>query len=70
MPEEDLDEHASHAAEYCWLTARRDLTRERLFKEDFEALLSDKEDAEFTFSLFDLDGDGCTATPACRSTST
>lgn len=58
MPEEDLDEHASHAAEYCWLTARRDFSRERLLRDDFEALLPDKHDSDFTFSLFDLDGDG------------
>eukprot|EP00892_Ulva_mutabilis_P010917 jgi/Ulvmu1/8198/UM041_0007.1 len=67
MPEEDLDEHASHAAEYCWLTARRDLTRERLFREDFEALLTDKPDADFTFSLFDLDGDGYVTEPEVHS---
>ena len=59
MSEEELDEHSSHAAEFCWLTGRHDLSRDRLFKEDFEELLPDKEDAEFTFSLFDLDGDGC-----------
>lgn len=59
MSEEELDEHSSHAAEFCWLTGRQDLSRDRLFKEDFEALLPDKQDAEVTFSLFDLDGDGC-----------
>lgn len=65
MLEEELDEHASHAAEYCWLTARSDLSSERLFKGDFEALLPDAQDAEFTFSLFDLDGDGCAAPRPC-----
>lgn len=65
MPEEELDEHASHAAEYCWLTARSDLSSERLFKKDFEALLPDAQDAEFTFSLFDLDGDGCGSRRRC-----
>jgi hypothetical protein len=58
MGEEELDEHASHAAEYCWLTVREDVTSTRMHKDDLLAVLNDENDADFAFSLFDLDGDG------------
>jgi hypothetical protein len=52
------DEHASHAAEFCWLTLRRDPYSERLTRDDFMAVLNDEEDTDFTFSAFDRDQDG------------
>jgi hypothetical protein len=58
MTEQQLDEHALHAAEYFWWTVRQDLSQNRVFKEDLAAILRDGEDTEQAFGLFDLDGDG------------
>jgi hypothetical protein len=67
MPEPQLEEHATCAAEFCWLTiASADLS-ERMFKEDLAALLQNEEEADFAFSLFDIDGDGYVTEPEVHS---
>ena len=58
MSEQQLDEHAAHAAEYFWWTVRQDLSERKLTRADLNAVLRDSEDADYAFSLFDLDGDG------------
>lgn len=58
MTEQQLDEHAAHAAEYFWWTVRQDLSEGKLVRADMKAVLKDDEDADYAFGLFDLDGDG------------
>jgi hypothetical protein len=58
MSEQQLDEHALHAAEYFWWTVRQNLSLNKLYKEDLGAILHDDNDIEYAFGLFDLDGDG------------
>jgi hypothetical protein len=57
MSESQVDEHATCAAEYFWLTVRTDLSSDEMSKEDLEALLYSKEEAAYAFGLFDLDSD-------------
>jgi hypothetical protein len=58
MSEEELDEHAAHAAEFLWCTCRDDVSSNKLVLRDFQTTLQNEKDAEFAFSLFDLDKDG------------
>lgn len=69
MPEPQLDEHATCAAEFCWLTVApaADISSERMFKADLAVLLQNDQEAEFAFSLFDLDGDGYVTEPEVHS---
>lgn len=67
MTEPQLDEHATCAAEYCWLTVRKDLGRDTLLKEDLAAVLPDEEDVDVAFHLFDYDGDGYVTEPEVHS---
>lgn len=67
MTEPQLDEHATCAAEYCWLTVRNDLGRDTMLKEDLAALLSGPEETEIAFGLFDLDGDSYVTEPEVHS---
>lgn len=53
-----MNAHAAHAAEYFWWTARSDISCHKVTKADLLASLNDEEDADYAFSLFDLDGDG------------
>ena len=63
MTEPQVDEHAKCAAEYCWLTVRKDLSRDTLLKEDLAALLPGPEETQFAFGLFDWDNDGYVTEP-------
>ena len=69
MPETQLDEHATCAAEFCWLTVApaADISSERMFKADLAVLLKNDQEAELAFSLFDLDGDGYVTEPEVHS---
>lgn len=67
MSEPQLDEHATCAAEYCWLTVRKDLSRDILLKEDLAELLSGEEETEVSFGLFDLNDDGYVTEPEVHS---
>jgi hypothetical protein len=58
MTEQELDEHAAHAAEYFWWTVRKNLDGITVCKSDLMAVLKNSNDADFAFGLFDLDGDG------------
>jgi hypothetical protein len=63
MSEEQLDEHAAHAAEYLWCTCRQDVTSPKLVLMDLQRVLHSDTDAEVAFSLFELDGDGFVVRP-------
>jgi hypothetical protein len=67
MTEPQLEQHATCAAEYVWLTVRRDLAVDKLFKDDLLAVLNQPDDAEFAFRLFDVDGDGYVTEPEVHS---
>lgn len=69
MPEAQLDEHATCAAEFCWLTVApaADISSDRMYKADLAVLLKNDAETEFAFSLFDLDGDGYVTEPEVHS---
>jgi hypothetical protein len=68
MAEPQLEEHASCAAEFFWLTvASREDGCDRMFKEDLAMLLQNDQEADFAFGLFDLDGDGYVTEPEVHS---
>lgn len=67
MTETQLDEHATCAAEYCWLTVRKDLSRDTILKDDLETLLASQDEIELAFGLFDMDGDGYVTEPEVHS---
>jgi hypothetical protein len=69
MAEPSLDEHATCAAEFCWLTVApaAGISSERLYKEDLAVMLQNEQEADFAFSLFDLDGDGYVTEPEVHS---
>eukprot|EP00892_Ulva_mutabilis_P002525 jgi/Ulvmu1/12273/UM087_0007.1 len=58
LPEEAVLERASHAAEYCWLTLRRDPWAERLTRGDLHAVLGTDELVRSALRTLDVDGDG------------
>lgn len=58
MTEEELEEHAAHAAEYFWWTVRQNLDVHKVFKNDLMSVLKNANEADFAFGLFDLDRDG------------
>ena len=51
-------ERASHAAEYCWLTLRRDPWADRLTPDDLRAVLGTEALTQSALRTFDVDGDG------------
>jgi hypothetical protein len=58
MTELELDTHAAHAAEYFWWTCRNDISSNVLHKSCLRDRLSNDQEADFAFGMFDLDGDG------------
>lgn len=67
MTEPQLEEHATCAAEYFWLTVRNDLSKDTMEKEDVVELLSGKDEANVAFGLFDLNSDGYVTEPEVHS---
>jgi hypothetical protein len=58
MSEAQVDEHAKRAAEYFWWTCRQDVESIILTREDLELLVSNEQDVDFLFRLFDCNDDG------------
>jgi hypothetical protein len=58
MTELELDTHAAYAAEYFWWTCRKDVNNKVVLKSSLRDRLSNDQEADFAFGLFDLDGDG------------
>ena len=67
MPERQLDEHATCAAEYCWLTVRKDVMSDEMSKRDLAPMFTTDEETDITYSLFDVDGDGYVTEPEVHS---
>lgn len=67
MPEEVLDEHATCAAEYCWLTVRKDVSSDEMLKKDLAIMFPSDEETDLAYSLFDIDGDGFVTEPEVHS---
>jgi hypothetical protein len=58
MTELELDTHAAHAAEFFWWTCRNNVDSKVLLKSSLRDHLSNDQEADFAFGMFDLDGDG------------
>lgn len=67
MTEGQLDEHATCAAEYCWLTVRRDVSSDEMHKKDLAILFPSDEETDLAYCLFDTDGDGYVTEPEVHS---
>ena len=58
LPEDAVLERASYAAEYCWLTLRRDPWADRLTPDDLRATMGTEALTQMALRTFDVDGDG------------
>jgi hypothetical protein len=67
MPEAQLEEHATCAAEYCWLTVKRDVSSDELLKKDLAMMFPSDEETDNAYALFDVDADGFVTEPEVHS---
>jgi hypothetical protein len=63
MDETELEDHATCAAEYCWLTVRKDVSSDKMTKKDLAMLFPSDEKADLAYGLLDVDGDGFVIEP-------